>query len=171
MKFSLKTLADRSTKQNIANASLRTFRFVFCSYFPCCCFVGLFLYVLLLETLNYLRCIFSIVASRLFYFVQITIMFLMTTFFTVSADWIIRTIPSDVPCIITVKTPFLKSGFCLHEYDGCCFFLPQWTHSVLLLSANTRTSKRPNLVLLGKVGMQFNIWRYLEPFSTCVSFI
>ena len=50
-----------------------------------------------------------IVPSRLVYFVEITSMFLMTTLSTVKADWIIQTIPSDVPCIITVNIPFLKS--------------------------------------------------------------
>jgi hypothetical protein len=34
--------------------------------------------------------------------------------------------------------------------------------------ANNLTSNRPKSVLLGKVGAQFMIWRYLEPFSICV---
>jgi hypothetical protein len=34
--------------------------------------------------------------------------------------------------------------------------------------ANNLTSNRPKSVILGKVGAQFMIWRYLEPFSICV---
>jgi hypothetical protein len=37
--------------------------------------------------------------------------------------------------------------------------------------ANNLTSNGPKSVLLGKVGAQFMIWRYLEPFSICVPLI